>query len=191
MDNYSADKEDLNTNYYPSLNNFSPETSEIPERSDYFEDVKNRNCCYKNLNYALGPKIYKINSNTFYFPKYYLLKFMILFFFLNCIIVPIVFYFNSLLDTFIIIMIPLSIIAGIVVSCVLFIEVFIVIESTTLTIIDKAICRKKRKSYFFTELEKIELINQTTFYLVKKNGEKEKLFSFAKIEIGKEHLLTP
>ena len=60
------------------------------------------------------------------------------------------------------------------------------IDPTTLTIIDKAICRKKRKSYFYTELEKIELINRTTFYLVKENGEKEKIFSFEKEKIVEE-----
>jgi len=127
-----------------------------------------------------------MNSNTFYFPKYYFLKFVILYFFLNNFIIPIVFYFGDELDTIIFIVIPLSAIAQLIVSCVVFIEYYIVLEPTSLTIIDKAICRKKRKSYFYTELEKIELINQTTFYLVKKNGEKEKIFSFEKEQIEEE-----
>ena len=123
MDTYSANKEDLNTNYYSSLDKFSPETSEIPESSDCFEDLTYR----KSLCYALCPKIYKMNSNTFYFPKYYFLKFVILYFFLNDFIIPIVFYFGDELDTIIIIVIPLSAIAQLIVSCVVFIEYYIVL----------------------------------------------------------------
>ena len=103
------------------MDKFSPETSEIAESSDCFEDLTYR----KSLWYALCPKIYKMNSNTFYFPKYYFLKFVILYFFLNNFIIPIVFYFGDELDTIIIIVIPLSSIAQLIVSCVVFIEYYI------------------------------------------------------------------
>ena len=193
---------DSNYNYYTpkdSNNNYyTPKESDTPkdflfsfnQKQKIYEDLtkKSTNCCINKFYFCLNKKIYKITSNTFFYSEYYFLRYIVLYFAICSIFEPLVFFYSNNSDLLMIILPPIIIIIAILVSCFLFFDTYIVIKSRNFTIKKGAICRKKCRSYFIGEINKIDLdsptydneknikIQRIGFYVFKETGEKEFLF---------------
>ena len=62
-----------------------------------------------------------------------------------------------------------------IISCIIVIEVTIVLEPCSLVVIYGAIFYKKRKAYYYTEIENV-IAKDFDFYFLLKNGEEENIF---------------
>ena len=193
-----------NCNYYTTkdskYNYYTPKESDTPKdflfsfnrKQKIYEDLtkKSTNCCINKFYFCLNKKIYKITSNTFFYSECYFLRYIVLYFAICAIFEPVVFYYVNNFDLLMIILPPVILIIVILVSCFLFLDTYIVIDSSNFTIKKGAICRKKGRSYFIGEIDKIDLdsptydnekniqIQRFGFYLFKATGEKELLFKF-------------
>ena len=196
---------DSNYNYYmpkDSNNNYyTPKESDaFNQKQNIYEDLtkKSTNCCSNKYYLCFNKKIFKINSNTFFYSECYFLRYIVLYFVICAILEPVFFYFVNNFDLLMMIFPPVVLIAAILVSCFLFLDTYIVIESSNFTIKKGAICRKKGRSYFIGEINKIDLdsptydnekniqIQRFDFYLFKASGEKEFLFKFKPSEDSNE-----
>ena len=210
--------EDSNYNFYTpkdSNNNYYTPKEEISNKDILISRIKNKeykmkykiyedltkkstNCCINKLFFCFNKKIYKINSNTFFYSECYILRYIVLYFVINAILTPVVFYFANNFDLLIIILPPVVLIIAILISCFLFLDIYIVIDSSNFTIKKGAICRRKGRSYFIGEINKIDLesptydnekniqIQRYGFYLFKSTGEKEFLFKFTPFDGSQE-----
>ena len=169
---YNTISKDFTSDYYTPKNELKPEIDDTS-----FLDIRDKNCCFRQCEYIEKTgEIYKIGENRYYFPKCIIFKYIFLYFFLNSIITPIVFYFASELDLLIFIICPIFLTLEFIVSCIIVIEVYIILEPCSLVIIYGAIFYKKRKTYYYTEIEDVVSINNSGCYLVLKNGEEENIF---------------
>ena len=163
--------------------NDTPKKELTPEIDDScFVDISDKNCCFRECSYLSDKvEIYKIGQNKYYLPKCIIFKYIFLYFFINSIVTPIVFFFVSELDLIIIIICPIYLTIELIISCIVVIEVSIVLEPCSLVVIYGAIFYKKRKTYYYTEIENV-VANGFGLYLILKNGEEENI-------LGKDCLL--
>ena len=161
----------FDTDYY-----YTPQKEIKPEIKDstYFNDITDKNCCFRKITYICKRRIYIIGQNRYYYPKYIVFKFIWLYFVLCSIITPIVFYFSSEIDLLIIILCPAMLALELIASCIVVIEVFIALQPCSLVITYGTMFCKKSKAYYYTEIEHVDVINLDC-YLVLKNGEKQNI----------------
>ena len=206
--NYNPIYKDHNSNYYTPLTPYTPQENNSNERnyatlsySNYkiYEDLtkSQTNCCSRKCNFCHNKRIWKLNSTTFFFSEFYFLRYLIYYFIVGSLCIPLVYYDQDELNLIIIIISSSILLLLIIISCILFLETYLIFDSNTLKVVKKAICRKKSQHYFFGEIEKIDLdededvynnenqieVHNIRFYLFKTSGEKILLFKYHKFDI--------
>ena len=157
-----------------SQNNYPPQNggSIIPTQAVYNDKYRN----YQNITQINHKRIYQPDENTFYistgcFAKLFPAIFIILGIFL------LIFPINGLKETGVsIYIIPIIglifFIVGLCLNSIIYNKIYFIMGPNTLTIMKKALCRKKTQIYNLDELLRIEL----NYVYSRKCGRSESLF---------------
>ena len=166
---------------------------DLVEKCKYkiYEDLtkKQTNCCSNKFEFCFNKRIYRIKPNTFFYTKFYFIRYLVIYFIIGALFAPMMFFYSddNNNDITLLIVPPIVLIITVVFSCFVFLDNYFIVDSNTFTIMKKALCRKKVRTYFFGELDKIDLESPVSdnekkvsnqvfnFYLIKTSGEKELL----------------
>ncbi len=199
---YNSINKDSGSNYYTPYTpqeNYSNQRFSLHIPFSYYkiyEDLTKiqTNCRSNQFRFCFNKKIYKLDSNTFFYSEFYFFRYIVLYFTICALCTPLIFYDPKKLDLLIVILPPSILLIIIIVSCVIFLDTYIIFDSNTIKVMKKAICRKKGQNYFLGEIEKIDLgevvyndnneieSKSIIFYLFKTTGEKQLLFKYNKFD---------